>query len=103
MGNIEKRAISNYLFQLATYMAASARGCLEEPQSYGTFRLIDALGRVLKMQDYLPEAERDPFLEKIREDVERNKFLMLTDPKAFEQFIDDLILELTKEAKKRSI
>lgn len=103
MGNIEKRSLSNYLFELATYMAASARGCLEEPQSYGTFRLIDALGRVLKIQDYLPEAEKDRFLEKVREDIERNKFLKLTNPKAFEQFIDDLILELAKEAKKRSI
>jgi hypothetical protein len=103
VGNIEKRSLSNYLFELATYMAASARGCLEEPQSYGTFRLIDALGRVLKIQDYLPEAEKDRFLEKVREDIERNKFLKLTNPKAFEQFIDDLILELAKEAKKRSI
>lgn len=103
MGNTEKRSLSNYLFELATYMAASARGCLEEPQSYGTFRLIDALGRVLKIQDYLPEAEKDRFLEKVREDIERNKFLKLTNPKAFEQFIDDLILELAKEAKKRSI
>jgi len=84
-------------------MASSARGCLEEPQSYGTFRLIDALGRVLKIQDYLPEAEKDRFLEKVRDDIERNKFLKLTNPKAFEQFIDDLILELAKEAKKRSI
>jgi hypothetical protein len=103
VGNTEKRSLSNYLFELATYMAASARGCLEEPQSYGTFRLIDALGRVLKIQDYLPEAEKDRFLEKVREDIERNKFLKLTNPKAFEQFIDDLILELAKEAKKRSI
>jgi hypothetical protein len=103
VGNTEKRSLSNYLFELATYMASSARGCLEEPQSYGTFRLIDALGRVLKIQDYLPEAEKDRFLEKVREDIERNKFLKLTNPKAFEQFIDDLILELAKEAKKRSI
>ena len=103
MGNLEKRSISSYLFELAAYMATSARGCLEEPQSYGTFRLIDALGRVLRIQDYLPEAEKDQFLEKIREDIERNKFLKLTNPKAFEQFIDDLILELSKEAKKRSI
>ena len=103
MSNAEKRSISSYLFELAAYLAASARGCLEEPQSYGTFRLIDALGRVLKIQDYLPEAEKDQFLEKIREDIERNKLLKLTNPKAFEQFIDDLILKLAKEAKKRSV
>jgi len=76
---------------------------LEEPQSYGTFRLVDALGRVLRIQDYLPEAEKDQFIEKIREDVERNKLLKLTNLKAFEQFIDDLILKLAKEAKKRSV
>lgn len=76
---------------------------MEEPQSYGTFRLVDALGRVLRIQDYLPEAEKDQFIEKIREDVERNKLLKLTNLKAFEQFIDDLILKLAKEAKKRSV
>ena len=76
---------------------------MEEPQSYGTFRLVDALGRVLRIQDYLPEAEKDQFIEKIREDVERNKLLKLTNLKAFEQFIDDLIWKLAKEAKKRSI
>jgi hypothetical protein len=57
----------------------------------------------LKIQDYLPEAEKDRFLEKVRGDIEQNKFLKLTDPKAFEQFIDDLILKLAIEAKKRSI
>ena len=53
----------------------------------------------MKIQDYLPEAGKDQFLEKIREDIERNKFLKLTDPKAFEQFLDDLILKLAKEAR----
>ena len=103
MSNTEKRRVSNYLFELAAYMASSARGCLEEPPSYGTFRLIDALGKVLRIQDYLPEAEKDQFLEKVREDIERNKFLKSTNPEAFEKFLDDLILELVKEAKKRCI
>jgi len=103
VSNTEKRPVYNYLLELAAYMASSARGCLEEPPSYGTFRLIDALGKVLKIQDYLPEAEKDQFLEKVREDIERNKFLKSTNHEAFEKFLDDLILELVKEAKKRCI
>ncbi len=98
-----KRSVKEYLFELAAYMASSAKGCLEEPPSYGTFRLIDALGRVLKIQEYLPDGEKDPFLEELMGDIERNKFLKSSNPEAFERFLDDLILKLAREAKKRCV
>lgn len=103
MSGLDKKSTKDYLFELTAYMASSARGCLEEPPSYGTFRLIDALSRVLKIQEFLPDSERDPFLEKVREDIERNKFLKSSNPEAFVRFLDNLILELAKEAKRRYI
>lgn len=35
--------------QLICYMASSARGLLDEPASYGPFRLIDAAARLLEI------------------------------------------------------
>ncbi|MEM3510513.1 MAG: DUF6092 family protein [Nitrososphaerales archaeon] len=84
-------------------MASSARGCMEEPPSYGTFRLIDALDRVLKIKEFLPDSKRGPFLEKLRKDIEQNKFLKSSNPKAFVCFLDNFILKIAKEAKKRYI
>lgn len=35
-------------FEFATFLATSARGCIEEPALYGSLRLLDALSRFVE-------------------------------------------------------
>ena len=92
-----------YFYELITYLATSAKGCLDEPKSYGIIRLIETLNRLLSLPDYAPCLKKDPFLKKIQSEIDNNKFMRSSNPKAFTRFLDDLILKLAKEAKKRRL
>ena len=35
------------LLAFLSYLAVSARGCLDEPKDYGPFRLVDAMSRLI--------------------------------------------------------
>jgi len=100
--NIKKdKTGDEYFYELIAYLATSAKGCLDEPKSYGTFRLIDALSCLLLLPNYAPCLKKDPFLKKIQSEVDKNKFMHVSNPEAFKASLDDLILKLAKEAKKR--
>jgi len=103
MENKEKISGDEYLFELVTFLAASARGCIDEPHLYGPFRLLDALSKLLDLPKYASCLTEDPFFKKIKEEIDEKKFLVMTDVEGFKNFIDHLILELTRELKKRSL
>ncbi|MEM2864104.1 MAG: DUF6092 family protein [Candidatus Bathyarchaeia archaeon] len=91
-----------YLFELASFLAVSARGCVDEPHLYGPLRLIDGLSRLVELSRRLPCISADPFLEKIRDQIEENKALIMYDKEKFIGFLDHLILEFAKEIKRRA-
>ena len=103
MKSKEKISGDEYLFELATFLATSARGCVDEPHLYGPFRLLDTLSRLLDLPKYAPCLTEDPFFKKIKEEIDEKKFLVTTDVKGFKNFLDDLVRELTGELKKRSL
>ena len=53
------------LFELATYLIASARDCLEEPLIYGPLRMIVGVEKIIEMGGLDPSL-RDEFLESKR-------------------------------------
>ena len=91
-----------YLFELATFLAMSARGCMDEPPSYGPFRLIDGLSRLIDLPKYAACLSEDKFLEDIKNEVDEKKFLVMSDMKGFRRFLDELISRFAIELKKRS-
>ena len=108
MGNKEKSSGDDYLFELATFLATSARGCIDEPHLFGPFRLLDALSRLLDFPKYASCLSEDPFFDQIKKEIDEEAFKMtnfpeMTDIEGFKNFLDELIRKLTSELKKRSL
>lgn len=91
-----------YLFGLACFLATSARGCVDEPPLYGPLRLIDGLSRLVDLPKHASCLSSDPFLEKVREQIEKNKTLVMYDQEKFINFLDNLVVEFAKEIKRRA-
>lgn len=83
-------------FSLAAFLVASARDALEGPPVYGAFRLLDAAGRVAAT------APDDPFLAALRDRVEAEKHVVMSDRKAFAEWADRLLRDVAVEAKRRN-
>ena len=80
------------LGRLLCYMAASARGLLDEPAAYGPFRLIDAVSRLIEILG--AEGAVDEDLNRIRVLIEDGKYLVMTDMHAFTKMLDQAVVEL---------
>lgn len=103
MGDEKKVRGDEYLFEIAVFLATSARGCLDEPPSYGPFRLIDALSRLIDLPKYAPCLSDDPFLRNIKAEIDKKKFLVMFDPEGFKSFLDELVQQFARELKKRTL
>lgn len=88
--------------ELLAFLATSARGVLDEPELYGSFRLIDAASRLLGFILDSGKASDEAGLRKLKEQIDDHKLLMMTDEAAFRAFLDDMVREVTLELKRRS-
>ena len=79
------------------YLVASARDCLDEPPIYGPFRLVDGVSRLAAA---LPD---DPFVQSIRDEIEREKVQVMGDRERFAAWLDDLLRRVAAEAKRRNL
>lgn len=86
------------LFELCSYMAASAEGLRNEPKDYGPLRLLEALVRLAELT---ASAYGDSFLREIAEEVREGQKLIVTDKEAFYRFLEQLVVKFAKEAKER--
>ena len=93
---------NEYLFELALFLATSARNCIDEPPLYGPFRLLDALSRLADFPEHDKSLNRDTFLEEVKVFVDEKKFLVTTDVEGFTQAADELVERFAKELKRRS-
>jgi len=99
---MSKKCPDEAVFEFATFLVASARGCIEEPHLYGPFRLLDAFGRFVEMcrgaEWYTPDA----FLDQAKRAVDENKGLAISDSNEFRKFMDTLVRDFAKELKRRA-
>jgi hypothetical protein len=95
------RGGNEYLFELALFLATSARNCIEEPPLYGPFRLLDALSRLTDFPKHASGLMEDEFLNEVKAFVDEKKFLVTTDVEEFKKATDDLVERFAKELKKR--
>jgi len=96
-----KPGAADEVFELATYMLTSARGCIDEPKLYGPLRLLEAISRLVAMveESGLP---RDEFLIQAKAKIDDNKHLVMESEDEFTRFLDELLREFTQELKKRN-
>jgi hypothetical protein len=84
-------------FELALYLVAAARDCLDEPQIYGPFRMIEGVSRLLARVDH------DEFLAQARETIDREKYNVMGGREEFAAWLDELLREFAAEAKRRNV
>ena len=83
------------------YLISSALGCLDEPQAYGSFRLVDALSRLLEILEAEKPEERE-FFKALRREVDARKYLVLSDPAGYRRFLVEVAGRLVRRLESRS-
>ena len=90
------------LFELATYLIASARDCLEEPLIYGPLRMIVGVEKIIEMGGLDPSLH-DEFLESKRGSIAKETLAVMSDREAFSKTLDDILLAFSDEMRKRAL
>jgi hypothetical protein len=91
MANAEP--LRDELLLLVGFLLTSAHGLLDEPQSYGPTRLLDAAGRVLDMMD--EQGLIDDSLRGIKAQIDEDRFGPM-DEEGFPDRLDQLALRWTE-------
>lgn len=89
-------------FELLTFLVTSARGCIDEPESYGIFRLIDGASRLLGFLLESEEVEDKEFYRQLKEEIDEKKFSQMTDEESYFQMLRDVTAKVGKQLKKRA-
>lgn len=90
------------LFELVAYLVSCSRLSLDEPPIYGSFRLIEAVGRLVDAADALGIAV-DSEIRNAREQIEANKLLIIDDHDGYRAWLDGLLTEVAAEATRRNL
>ena len=86
------------LLSLVGFLLTSAQGLNHEPADYGTFRLLDAAGRVLEiMQKHNLENE---FTAQLQEQINEKRFGSMS-AESLEPFLNHIIIQFASEMKAR--
>ncbi len=75
------------IYDLLAHLVASADISVSEPGYYGTFRLLDAAGRLAGAA--LECGLEDPWLASLHEEIDQNKFLMMSDRAAYDAYLPE--------------
>jgi hypothetical protein len=90
------------LFELATYLIASARDCLEEPLIYGPLRMIVGVEKIIEMGRLDPSLQ-DEFLEAKRGSIAKQTLSVMSDRKEFSRMLDEILLSFSDEMRRRTL
>lgn len=86
------------LFNLITFMITSASGLYEEPPDYGSFRLLDAAGRLLSIME--SAGWNTPFLQQLKTQIDEEREGSMS-PQRQRDNIERWVLELAQELRQR--
>lgn len=81
------------IVKLLTYIITSARGCIDEPKIYGSFRLVDSASKLFylfKENNLLDDRE----IENIINKIDGKKYSCMTDEQEFINMLDEVINDL---------
>jgi hypothetical protein len=88
------------LFSLTVFLLTSAQGLNHEPADYGTFRLLDAAGRVLEVMQ--KHNLGDNFLAQMQDQIDEKRFGSMS-AESLEPFLNHIILQFAAEMRNRLI
>ena len=90
-----------FLFEYSLFLLTSARGLAGEPRLYGALRLLDGMSRLTGLYSTTDKIVPDPFLLKMKADIDANVNKVMKSDEEFIQFMDELITKFTTEMKRR--
>jgi hypothetical protein len=88
-------------FELLVFLITSARGCVDEPKLYGTFRLVDAASKLVGfvLEDHPEQSEG--FLRDLKQEIDEKKLSLMADQEGYIEFLGDITREVAQELKRR--
>lgn len=72
-----------------SYLAVSARGCVDEPPLYGPFRLVDAMSRLIQILESSGLSGED--WSGLRAYIDENKLAVMDEAADYSLFLDDVV------------
>lgn len=90
------------LYELVAYFVSCARLALDEPQIYGSFRLIEAVVRLTQAAESLGLPLDDQILA-ARDSIQREKLRMIDDHEGYRSWLDELLGEVAGETARRNL
>jgi hypothetical protein len=90
------------LYEMLSFLIASAHLAVHEPRLYGTFRLVDAAARLIGFALESRQLKDDQFLREFKEEVDEKKFLEGEDEEAYIRFLEEATHTLAKEMIRRA-
>ena len=97
-----RRKLDYGIFDLATYLVASARDCVDEPLVYGPLRLLEGVNKIIRMGGKDPRFH-DDFLSRMGGGVSEDILKVMSDRDEFRKALDGLLLEFEAELKRRTV
>ena len=88
-------------FELLVFLITSARGCVDEPKLYGTFRLVDAASKLVGFVLENHPEQSEGFLRDLKQEMDERKLSLMTDQEGYIQFLGDITREVAQELKRR--
>lgn len=100
---MQEGEVRSKILEYIAYLASSARNSIEEPHIYGSFRLIDAISRLIDLINYIPSIKEDQFLKELKEYIDTKKYVMMFNTQEYLAFLDEVVLRVVRELKKQTL
>ena len=88
--------------KLLSFLVTSARLCIDEPENYGSFRLLDAANRLLAFLVDSEAVQDREFYCQLREEIDNKKLQVLSNEAEYAEFLKDMVREVGRYLKTRS-
>ena len=90
-------------YELLSFMVTSAHLSVEEPELYGSFRLIDGACRLIEFALESGQLSDEQFVRDFKEYADVRKHWMMTDEPGFLRFLEEATGKLAAELKRQAL
>ena len=99
MNKETKTEFSEFLFDYTSYLVFMARQIIEDESNYGSFSLVKALERILKIREILDNSMDDDFYNQVTEELESMQGTSSSEREKWTNFLDRLVKLYTARIK----
>jgi hypothetical protein len=90
-------------YELLSFMVTSAYLSVEEPELYGSFRLIDGACRLIEFALESGQLQDEQFVKEFKEYADVRKHWMMTDESGYLRFLEEATGKLAEELRRQAM